>query len=263
MKKNNIIIVFVFIIIILSVFIILNILSKDNKKDVKENKKEENKMTTTIKKDDNIMEGISHNYHASIRIEKNGKIIYFDPYKIKDNVFDADYIFITHSHYDHYDEESIKKVFNNNTKFIVTSDLESKVKNIGVSINNITVVYPNESYKVDNILFETVPAYNITKSYHKKSYNWVGYVVTLNNIKYYIVGDSDSTDEVKNVICDVIFVPVGGTYTMDYEEASKLVNTMNVKYAIPIHYSEVGTSIDAQNFINNLNENIKGVILNK
>ena len=37
--------------------------------------------------------------HASIKIISD-KIIYFDPYAINDEVHDADYIFITHDHYD-------------------------------------------------------------------------------------------------------------------------------------------------------------------
>ena len=47
------------------------------------------------------------------------KTIYFDPYNIKDDYHDADYIFITHDHYDHYDEKSIEKVQKDTTKIIV------------------------------------------------------------------------------------------------------------------------------------------------
>ena len=47
--------------------------------------------------------------HASIKLSGD-KIIYFDPYKIEDELHDADYIFITHDHYDHYDEESINNI---------------------------------------------------------------------------------------------------------------------------------------------------------
>ena len=47
--------------------------------------------------------------HASIKLTGD-KIIYFDPYQIKEELHDADYIFITHDHYDHYDEESIHNI---------------------------------------------------------------------------------------------------------------------------------------------------------
>ena len=56
--------------------------------------------------------------HSSIRIDK-GKIIYFDPFKIDKNYNDADLIFITHEHYDHYSEEDIDKVIKEDTIIIV------------------------------------------------------------------------------------------------------------------------------------------------
>ena len=43
----------------------------------------------------------------------------------------------------------------------------------------------------------------------------------------------------KNVKCDVALVPIGGTYTMNYEEAAKLVNEIKPKLVIPTHYGNV------------------------
>ena len=263
MNKKNLVIIFIIIFIIC--IIISSTLEYSLNKKVKkpssvDNDKTTTKIVTTLKKE-NIMEGISLNYHASIKINKNNKILYFDPYKINESLNDADYIFITHSHYDHFSLDDIKKVMNDNTKFIVTSDVEVQINNLGISSEKITVVYPNETYTVDDISFDTVPSYNINKTFHKKSYNWVGYNVNINNTRYYIVGDSDVTDELKDVKCDVIFIPVGGTYTMTASEAADAVNTMDVKYAIPIHYGETGSRTDAENFVNNLDSNIKGEIL--
>ena len=110
--------------------------------------------------------------------------------------------------------------------------------------------------------FETIPAYNINKTFHPKENDWVGYVIELNDIRYYIAGDTDITEENKRVKCDVAFVPVGGTYTMDFKEAAQLINEMQPKVAVPIHYgSVVGTKQDAEEFIKLLNQNIKGTIL--
>ena len=63
--------------------------------------------------------------HASIRLEDD-KVIYIDPYDIKEESHDADYIFITHDHYDHYDEQSIKKLKNDKTIIIVPTCLKEK-----------------------------------------------------------------------------------------------------------------------------------------
>lgn len=255
------------IIIVVAVFIVFALLAYVTEVKV-DNELVKSKETNTNETNDIIDEGsdtmldnITLNYQSSIRMEKSGKVIYFDPYKIEGNKNDADYVFVTHSHYDHYSEDDIKKVMNDNTKFIVTSDLESKIKTLGITDDNVLVVYPNEEHKIDDISFETIPAYNVDKTYHKKSYNWVGYVVQINGVKYYDVGDSDVTDEFKDVKCDVVFVPVGGTYTMTDEEASSAINEMKPKYAIPVHYGEVGSEANAQNFIDNLNDDITGVIL--
>lgn len=207
-----------------------------------------------------MLENIQVLYHSSIKINKE-KVIYIDPFKIEDDCHDADIIFITHSHYDHYSEEDIKKVIKENSKIIVTSDLKEKAESITNS-ENLIVVQPNEKYCVEGINFETIPAYNTNKQFHPKQNNWVGYVIELNGLKYYIAGDTDITDENKTVKCDVAFVPVGGTYTMTAKEAAKLVNIIKPKIAIPIHYgSVVGTKQDATDFVNLLDERIDGKIM--
>lgn len=207
-----------------------------------------------------MLENIQVLYHSSIKINKE-KVIYIDPFKIEDNCHDADIIFITHSHYDHYSEEDIKKIIKEDTKIIVTSDLKEKTENI-INSENVILVQPNEKYCVEGIIFETIPAYNTNKQFHPKQNNWVGYVIELNGVKYYIAGDTDITDENKKVKCDVAFVPVGGTYTMTAKEAADLVNIIKPKIAVPIHYgSVVGTKQDATDFVNLLDKGIEGKIL--
>ncbi len=200
-------------------------------------------------------------YHSSIRIKKE-KTIYIDPFKIDRNYNDADIIFITHDHYDHYSEEDIDKVINENTVIVIPEELLTKVLKKGINKNAIITVKPNQKYMVQGIKFETVPAYNTNKTFHPKENGWVGYVIEINEIKYYIAGDTDITEENKKVKYDVAFVPVGGTYTMDFKEAAQLVNQIQPKVAVPIHYgSVVGTKQDAEEFIKLLHTNVKGVIL--
>ena len=207
-----------------------------------------------------MLENIQVLYHSSIKINKE-KVIYIDPFKIEDDCHDADIIFITHSHYDHYSEEDIKKIIKENTKIVVTNDLQETASKL-TNEENVISVQPNEKYCVEGINFETIPAYNTNKQFHPKQNNWVGYVIELNGLKYYIAGDTDITDENKTVKCDVAFVPVGGTYTMTAKEAAKLVNIIKPKIAVPIHYgSVVGTKQDAEDFLNALNEEIEGKIL--
>lgn len=210
-----------------------------------------------------MLENIEVLYHSSIRINKE-KIIYIDPFKINKNYNDADIIFITHDHYDHYSEEDIDKVINENTTIIIPDELLTKLLRKGINKNAIITVEPNKNYMVQGIKFETISAYNTNKTFHPKENGWVGYIIIINGIRYYIAGDTDITEENKQVKCDVAFVPVGETYTMDFKEAASLINEIKPKIAIPIHYgSIVGTEQDAIDFIRLLHPEIKGIILMK
>ena len=128
--------------------------------------------------------------------------------------------------------------------------------------DKVKTIYPNNSYMLDKINFETIPAYNINKQFHPKENGWVGYILEIEGVKYYIAGDTDITEENQKVKCDIAFIPVGGTYTMDFKEAAELVNEISPKIAVPTHYgSIVGTKQDGVEFIKLLKPEIKGEIL--
>ena len=210
-----------------------------------------------------MLENIEVLYHSSIRISKN-KVIYIDPFKIDKNYNDADIVFITHDHFDHYSEGDIDKVINENTTIIIPEELLTKILRKGINKNAVITVESNKEYMVQGIKFETIPAYNTNKTFHPKENDWVGYIITLDGIRYYIAGDTDITEENRKVKCDVAFVPVGGTYTMDFKEAAQLINEIQPKISVPIHYgSVVGTKQDATDFIKLLHPSIKGIILMK
>ena len=210
-----------------------------------------------------MLENVEVLCHSSIKINKE-KVIYIDPFKIEKNYNDADIVFITHDHYDHYSEEDIDKVINENTIIIIPEELLTKLLRKGINKNAIITVEPNEKYVVQGIKFETIPAYNTNKTFHPKENGWVGYIIEIKGVRYYIAGDTDITEENRRVKCDVAFVPVGGTYTTDFKEAAQLINEIQPKIAVPIHYgSVVGTKQDATDFIKLLNPSIKGIILMK
>ena len=199
--------------------------------------------------------------HSSIKMKKE-KVIYIDPFKVDKNYNDANIIFITHDHYDHYSEEDIKKVKKDDTIIVIPNGLETKVLKFGFEKENIVVVEPNKQYRINETNFETIPAYNTNKSFHPKANKWVGYIITINEIKYYIAGDTDITEENRKVKCDVALVPVGGTYTMNFEEAAQLINEIKPQIAVPIHYgSIVGTKEDAINFSKLVNNEVEVKIL--
>ena len=188
-------------------------------------------------------------HHASIKLTGD-KVIYFDPYDITDESHDADYIFITHDHYDHYDEESINKIKKDDTKIILPKCLSSKENNL--------IVEPNKEYKIDDISFKTIPSYNLGKTFHPKEKEYVGFNVLLNGKKYYIMGDTDVVPEALEVETDICFVPIGGKFTMDVDEAIEYVNKIKPKKVIPIHYGKIIGDISlGEYFKNKINENIE------
>lgn len=197
---------------------------------------------------DRLVEHITINYQSSIRIDGE-RILYFDPYELAHEPHDADMIFITHEHSDHFSGQDILRVRNEDTIIVLPSVFAKKAKKLGFSSEHIVEVEPDQSYEVEGLIFETVSAYNLGKMFHIKRNGWVGYIVDMNGIRYYIAGDTDVTEEAKQVYCDVALVPIGGKFTMNAKQAAELVNIIKPKVAVPTHYGcIVGKKEDAEDF---------------
>lgn len=191
--------------------------------------------------------------HASIKMTGQ-KTIYFDPYQLMEEYHDADIIFITHDHYDHYEESSIKNAMTDKTILVVPTSLEEQARNLST---NLILVEPNKTYTIDDILVEVIPSYNTNKDFHPKEKNYVGYNITIDDTKYYIMGDTDRTSEADSVQTDICLVPIGGTYTMNVDEAVAYINDLKPKKVIPIHY---GTVAGDKSFGNTFKEKINNEI---
>ncbi|MCW1309727.1 MAG: MBL fold metallo-hydrolase, partial [Candidatus Nanoarchaeia archaeon] len=78
-------------------------------------------------------------------------------------------------------------------------------------------------------------------SFHPKN-KGVGFVVTINNKKIYHAGDTDFIPEMKELVREAITVallPIGGTYTMDLDEAVNAAIEIKPSYVIPMHYNSL------------------------
>ncbi len=218
---------------------------------------------------------ITVNTQSSIRIvTAAGKVIYVDPLEIPEAKNDADYIFVTHDHYDHCSMKDIRNLSAENTAFIIPVPLEKKFRNdykkvfgealddkiidAKTSKDKLLTVKPGKSYETSDFSFETVASYNIAKPFHPKRAGWVGYILVVDGTRIYIAGDTDATKEAKRVSCDVAMIPIGGTFTMNYKQAADLINEMKPQCVIPTHYgSIVGNVSDGDDFKKLVNEDIQ------
>lgn len=194
----------------------------------------------------------------SIRIMDGGRTIYIDPFRLKEEPGDADFIFITHDHYDHFSPEDIAKVVCDTTVMIVPEKMLAKAKEVEMLVSRIETVRPGGHYEIDGLTFDTVAAYNLMKPFHPKSAQWVGYIFDIGGRKIYVAGDTDATAEAKAVKCDVALIPIGGTFTMDAKKAADLINEMKPSVAIPVHYgTAVGKPKDGEDFASMVKEPVK------
>jgi L-ascorbate metabolism protein UlaG (beta-lactamase superfamily) len=181
---------------------------------------------------------------SAFRIEDEHKQIYFDPWKMPKGLPKADIIFVTHSHFDHYSQEDIDKLSHQGTIIVAPSDVAIK------NDKRAKAVAPGDKFEIYGLNVWVVPAYNVNKSFHPRSKRWVGYVIELSEgTKIYHAGDSDRIPEMASIKADVVLLPIDGTYTMTAAEAAEVVNAINPKVAIPIHYGAiVGSDKDAEEF---------------
>ena len=198
----------------------------------------------------------------SIRIRSLSGNIYIDPIGIEGEPRDADYILITHDHYDHFSPEDIEKLVKENTILVVPSKMAGEVPDATLSsVGSMIKVKPSECKKVKNLKFETVYAYNDSKPFHPKKSGWVGYILILDGKRIYVAGDTDITPDNESVECDIALLPIGGTYTMNALQAAQLANVIKPEVVIPTHYgSLVGKPEDADIFRDHVDESIKVVI---
>ena len=205
---------------------------------------------------------ITINEQSSVRLELD-KIIYVDPLHLKEELHDADIILITHSHWDHLSIEDILKCKNENTVIVTVGDSYGTLSSY-FSKENLILTKPNETFSVLGIEIQTMPAYNINKEYHLEEYQWVGYILTLKNQRYYIMGDTDALAFMKDISCDYLLIPIGGKFTMNVEEAVKLTKAIHPSVVIPIHYGTiVGDSSLGEDFKKQMPSDIECQLLIK
>jgi L-ascorbate metabolism protein UlaG (beta-lactamase superfamily) len=177
--------------------------------------------------------------------------VYIDPYKLSksyEKISDADIVLITHNHFDHLSIEDLKNIINERTVIVSAQECLSQLKSL--KVKDLIGIDPHNNEKLDDLVVEAVPAYNVNKDFHPKDDKKIGFIIKFGNDRIYHTGDSDIIPEMKDTNPTIVLIPVSGTYVMTAEEASKAVNELiNPKIAIPMHYGTiVGNKEDAIRF---------------
>ena len=183
---------------------------------------------------------------SAFRYADPERTVYIDPWGTGEDEPPADLILITHAHDDHLQPPEIERLRAARTQIIAPHDVADKLS------GDVTPVAPGESHEIAGVRFTTVPAYNTVEErlqMHPRSNRWVGYVLELPEGSYYHAGDTDHVPELDEVQTDVAFLPVGGTYTMNVQEAAGLARSIGPRIAVPMHYGfVVGSQGDGERF---------------
>lgn len=199
------------------------------------------------------------NTHSSVRIAARGQVLYCDPFQLPAAPHDADVIFLTHDHFDHFSEDDVRKAMKPETVFVLPASTAGAAEAVLAGHRALTVL-PGQRYDLDGLCFETVAAYNPAKPFHPRANGWVGYVLALPEGRVYIAGDTDDTEEAGAVSCDVALLPIGGKFTMDPAQAAALAVRLHPQAVLPIHYgSVVGTDEAYDRFVEALDGRVRVV----
>jgi L-ascorbate metabolism protein UlaG (beta-lactamase superfamily) len=199
--------------------------------------------------------------HASVKlIDSDGLVVYIDPWSevMKDEYEKADVIISTHDHSDHFDKKMIQALKKQSTILVCTEESEDEVP----QDMTYKVLKPDSSVKVKHMRFRGVPAYNVDKfretgqPFHPEGF-CTGVIFEMDGTKFYHASDTDPIQEMKDLPSDidVAFLPVGGHYTMDQDEAVKAVKMFHPKNVVPIHYGYIDeTTADPKRFKEDVEE---------
>ena len=175
--------------------------------------------------------------HAGFRLVHEGVEVVIDPYLSEDSkrleppqfdprTLNPDFILITHEHFDHCDTKIIEMLTRKRKPQIIgPPPIERKL-----GLKTIKV-RPGNEFEYPKFMLRVIQAY------HHQSEFPVGFLLDFGGLRVYHAGDTVYNKDLSSVNTDVALLPIGGTYTMDIDDALKLADGINPKLVIPMHFN--------------------------
>ncbi|HOT22590.1 MAG TPA: metal-dependent hydrolase, partial [Sedimentibacter sp.] len=181
-----------------------------------------------------------------------------------DDLVNITHIFVTHGHGDHIGD-TINIAKRNKALIITNHEISAylskfKLRTHAMHIGGRTK-FDFGTVKMTNALHGSGISENGNMIYGG---NPGGFIIEVNGKKIYHAGDTGLTYDMKlleDEKIDVAFLPIGGNYTMDIEDALKAVDFIKPKTVVPMHYNTFGIiKADPEIFKSKASSNV--IILN-
>jgi len=184
-----------------------------------------------------FLEGVTWFRHSSIRVRRGGMEVHVDPWGVRGENH-ADYVLLTHPHFDNFSEEDIAKIRGPDTVVIAPSSMRRQLGDVD------HLLRPGDLIQMDGIDILAVPAHNRQRRFHPPDSGWLGYVFSLDGVTYYHTGHTDFLEAMRGIRCEVVFVPCASDYTMDFRDALRTAAASGASILVPIHWGDHGVPFD-------------------
>ena len=187
-----------------------------------------------------LLKGVTWFRQSSVRIRAAGIEVHVDPWGVQEPG-PADFILLTHSHFDNFSEEDIDRLRSPGTIIVAPASMKKQLAGADHFLR------PGDLLQLESLDLLAVPAHNVGKRFHPPENGWLGYVFRLGGTTFYHAGDTDLLEMMNEIRCDVAFLPCNGHYTMGPEDAARAGEACGARVVVPIHWGDaVGSRADAE-----------------
>ena len=166
--------------------------------------------------------------HSCFRLESKDFSLLIDPFsseiglrppKIKDNI-----VLVSHEHYDHNNVEDLPK-------------------------DTLLIKGPGE-YEVKGVFIKGIQSFHDKNQGQERGLNTM-YTIKMEDMVITHMGDFGqgalSEEQIEKIgDADILMIPTGGVYTINYKEAVEAISQIEPKIVIPMHYKIPGLKIEIE-----------------